>query len=306
MKKFILLLMLLPFLGFGQTTTSIGYLNTTDWSLTSAQGMSRKFSTYGVEGILATYKPTTMEARAVIMSFHGIGEEGNTLEDFLGPNGPEKNEIPKLFKNGKEVPYIVLVPMLRKESKSWPTNLLNNMLDILDVYKSQGYDIHITGLSLGGIAVHAMAKEAYRRNGYRPGYFKSIGAVCGRINAPLAIWYDSTNVKLWHGTLDPTLPFKTASDLYTLLSKQYNIIDYPDSLQRIQKVWYVGSGHAIWAKAYDFSKDSYWHWLDGMYLKPNDTYEVIHNFILKNGNELMLTVPSGTYYIEGVELKHTN
>lgn len=217
---------------------------------------------YGNDGLYLKYTPTTLPIRGVVVYFAGIGEEGNTMEDLLGPNGPKHNPIPLLFTKGIEKPYIFIVPMLKTGSSSWPTSVLINMLDILDVYKNQGMDIHATGLSLGGIAVHGLAHEAYIRHG--KGYFKTIGAVCGRINFPNAAWYDSTFVKLWHGTADPTLKFNPDLALWKLLSTTYNKDSISNNLRQIQHKWYINAGHNIWNWAYDESVDGYWAWSDSI------------------------------------------
>ncbi len=267
-----------------------------------AQTMKREILRYGAEGFYLKYTPPdSVKILGVIGYFHGLGEEGNTLEDLLGPNGPEKNEIPKLFKYGKVKPYIVIVPMLKRPSDSWPNSVLFSMLDILDVYKQKGYDIHITGLSLGGIAVHGMAREAYKR--YGKGYFKTIGAVCGRVNVPDSVWYAKTYLKLWHGTLDPTLPISTDYKLFNLLNPQYNRApDVPLDKKQIQCVWYGGKGHNVWSFAYDESVDGYWRWLEAVAPAPEKPKsEKVVETVIVNGRAVVKT-DAGNYYEWSVEV----
>lgn len=225
MKKFIILIIfLIPAICSGQMKSSI--------------------KTYGFSGKYIKYEPTTMKPVGVILYFHGAGERGSDISVL------ERNELPKLFKNGVEKPFIVICPQLAGDKTSWGTNEIVTMLNILDTY--EGLEKHVTGLSLGGMATYSAVIKAYEYMGNKPGYFKTAVSVCGRTSTSNWQAFQGTAVKVYHGTKDTTVPISPDIALVKLL--QNNNVD-------VQSVFYEGAGHIIWGTAYNESESSYWKYL---------------------------------------------
>ena len=85
----------------------------------------------------------------LLLFLHGAGERGDNLEK-VAVHGP-----PKLIKQGKQFPFIVISPQCPKGSR-WDPNALDVMLD--KIIKSHAVDeskIYCTGLSMGGIGTRA-------------------------------------------------------------------------------------------------------------------------------------------------------
>lgn len=230
MKKLILLL-LIPCSLFGQ--------------------MKKEFFKYGQDGNYAIYSPPdSIKTYDVILYLHGLGERGNTVADFASI---ENNEIPKLFKQGKIKPFIFIAPQLGALKKAWGKNELIAMFNILDTYKARGYDLHVTGLSLGGMGTYAAIQFAYEYNNNKPGYFKTAGSVCGRTSSTDTIRFSQTAIKIWHGSNDQTVPASPDRSLFKLLLANRYDIEYKE---------YEGLGHNIWGLAYNESADGYWQWFE--------------------------------------------
>jgi predicted peptidase len=233
MKKLLLFLLLIPCLIFGQ-------------------GMTSNVRKYGASGKYIEYTPTTMSPRGVILYLHGLGERGTDITLV------ERNEVPKLFKLGKEVPYIVIAPQLDLLYTQWPKGVIISMLNILDTYD---LDKHVTGLSLGGWGTYGAILTAYEYNGNKPGYFKTAASVCGKSATTNWDAFKGLYIKIYHGTKDGTWSMgedKRIADALTAIDKR-------DSTNYCSYKWYEGYGHAIWPMAYDFSVDGYWWFLDDYY-----------------------------------------
>jgi hypothetical protein len=276
----------------------------------SAQ-MTRTLSRYGSDGNLAVYTPPdSIETQDVILYLHGLGERGYTIDQMLSANyGIEKNEIPSLFRLGKVVPYIVICPQLKSDKTAWGRNELIAMFNILDTYKARGYDIHVTGISLGGMGTYAAIQYAYEYNGNKPGYFKTAGAVCGRTATTDYKRFYKTYIKIWHGSNDPTVPVNPDRTLYAALKKiKGDSVEYKE---------YTGWGHNIWTLSYSLAprkensnttlnglyvptiEETYWTWLsrvDPLPIKEDGPAELAEQIYILNGTQGVIDTKNGRYY----------
>lgn len=199
----------------------------------------------------AEYIPKNQNVKGIILYLHGIGEVGKGLDALEGL------EIPKLFKNGIEKPYIVIVPNLPSGS-SWSKARVNQLLDLVDNYKTKyrNDNIIITGLSMGGIgAFNAVvwANERYERNDY----FKAVGIVCGKnelgSGSNVTNAYKNVPLRWWHGSADDVLPASNGRNTVTMLNAnggKASFIEYP------------GVKHNAWARAYNDEPDSFWKFIE--------------------------------------------
>ncbi len=188
------------------------------------------------------YTPTTMAVKGAILFLHGLGERGTNISLI------ENLEIPKQLKNGLEVPYIVVAPQLPSSFGGWYGNITYPMISMMQTY---GLDIHLTGLSLGGMAVPTLVSE-------KPGVFKTAATVCGFVDGSVKTKIFQEMKKL------PTIHYYDANDK-TISYGYLSIKDMVDVLKPqgadINLVLLTGSpnAHSIWGQAY--ATNQYWQWL---------------------------------------------
>lgn len=275
----------------------------------SAQ-MTRTVGHYGLDGNLLIYTPPdSIETHDVILFLHGLGERGNTVDEMIGPDGLERNEIPALFRLGRVVPYIVICPQLKTTKTAWGKNEIIAMLNILDTYKVRGYDAHVTGLSLGGMGTYAAIQYAYDYNGSKPGYFKTAGAVCGKTSTTDYKRFYKMYLKIWHGSNDPTVSVGPDRTLYAALKKiKGDSVEYKE---------YQGWGHAIWPLAYSLdplkensnttvngvivptTEEAYWTWLDRVDPRPVSVpVQAGEQIYILNGTQGVIETKNGKYYFK--------
>ena len=129
----------------------------------------------------------------LVLFLHGAGERGTDLEKV------KIHGIPKLIKQGKEFPFIVVSPQC-PENTFWNTDILIALLDKIEAdYRIDTNRIYVTGLSLGGYGTWSIALA-------QPNRFAAIAPVCGWSHpfeickiAHLPIW-------VFHGAKDNVVP----------------------------------------------------------------------------------------------------
>jgi predicted peptidase len=205
--------------------------------------MRREVLTYnGVQYL--KYTPTTKPVKGAILFLHGMGERGSDVTLL------ERTEIPKLLKEGMEVPYIVVAPQLPANFGGWYGNITYPMVELV---KSFGVDVHLTGLSLGAMTVPSLVAE-------KPGVFKTAATVCGFVDGsdatkktaifnefrkiPSIHYYDPGDNTIAYGYLS----IKEMTDKLKAEGKDIALVTWP------------GKGHSIWDESY--AANQYWAWLD--------------------------------------------
>jgi predicted peptidase len=138
----------------------------------------------------------------LILFLHGRGERGDSIELV------NKNGLSMLIAQGKEYPFIVVIPQCPASEANWDTRLLKRLLDnITATYRVDTSRIYLTGLSMGGSGTWEMA---YRY----PGYFAAIAPVCGFFIKHYADRYGQTPVWIFHGAKDDVVSLSDAVDMY--------------------------------------------------------------------------------------------
>jgi predicted peptidase len=217
----------------------------------------------------------------IILYFHGMGERGSDL------NLLERNEIPKLYKNGLEKNYLTICPQLPGSLSSWSSSMQRSLLDLMEFYKAK-YNVsvvHVTGLSLGGYTSISMVNQAFLKFS-RDDYFTSAGIVCGKTSATDMTPFLGTPFKCWHGTADNT-------------NKIYNMQVFRDRLTNaggtIELVEYIGDDHIIWDRAYNpEDADSYFSFIEDFEGSEPQIEPVASQFI--QDGELYVTTLEGIQY----------
>jgi predicted peptidase len=169
------------------------------------------------------------DAWPLLMFLHGAGERGDDLE-LVKVHGP-----PKLIKQGKDFPFIVVSPQCPKD-KGWEAVELTALLD--DVIKNHKVDkdrIYITGLSMGGFGTWRLA-----------------AAIPDRIAAIVPICGGGETISIRQIRNIPTWAFHGAKDNVVTLDRTTKMIDALKAAGANPKLTvYPEAGHDSWTETYN-------------------------------------------------------
>ena len=175
----------------------------------------------------------------LLLFLHGAGERGDNLEK-VAVHGP-----PKLIKQGKQFPFIVISPQCPKGSR-WDPNALDAMLD--KIIKSHAVDesrIYCTGLSMGGFGTWALGSS-------NPNRFAAFAPICGggvdrtAFNA-FEMW--KKPVWVFHGDADKVVPLEESERMVRALKRRGG---------KPKFTIYKGVNHDSWTETYDNPKLYEW------------------------------------------------
>lgn len=208
----------------------------------------------------------------VLLFLHGMGERGTDV------NLIERNEIPKLLKNGFEAPFIVIVFQLPSNQGGYYQSFWKAIRPVLEMYEG---DKHLAGLSLGGIG-------GFNLLSYEKDYFKTFGCCCGSDVPKAYDLYRNVHIKAWHGDQDNTVKITSIKNTIVALQSVG-----ADSQLKI----YAGLGHNIWNLAFSTTDpEGYWAWIN-QYIKPQqpDNIELVTKIEIINGQRVRYTVEGSAY-----------
>lgn len=178
----------------------------------------------------------TQNSWPLLLFLHGAGEIGTDIEKIKG------HGLPRLIKEGKQFPFIVVSPQANKFG--WQPDILYELLqNIKTNYKVDNERVYLTGLSMGGAGTWDLAIKY-------PEEFAAIIPICGRADTS-KIWR-LRNMPVWcfHGDKDEIVPFADSWKMINSL-KNYN----PSARLTV----YPGVGHDSWTATYE--NDSIYRWL---------------------------------------------
>jgi len=172
----------------------------------------------------------------LLLFLHGAGERGDNLE-LVTKHGP-----PKLIKNGKKFPFIVVSPQCPK-GNWWKADGLDALLD--DLISKHAVDesrIYCTGLSMGGFGTWALG-------GLNPKRFAALAPICGGGN-----WIDAREIAkkpvwVFHGAKDKVIPLTESERMVDTLKQRGGnprFTIYPEA------------SHDSWTEAYNNPKLYEW------------------------------------------------
>jgi len=186
------------------------------------------------------YSETKKEQFGLLLFLHGGGESGGELE-ALKRNGP-----PKMLRDGKQFPYLVLAPQNPHKKKWWNVHAVHQLLDsIISENNVDTKRIYLTGLSRGGSAAWDLAVQY-------PKKFAALAVVCGMAPTPYADWLDKkTAFWVFHGVEDAVIPVQE-SDAMVRKLKQMGY--------RVKYSRYEGVGHDSWIRAYQ--TEALYEWIE--------------------------------------------
>ena len=140
--------------------------------------------------------PDNYEGLPLLVFLHGAGERGINIEHLY------RHGIPKMIKEGKEIPAVILYPQC-PASFIW-NNMVKELKALIDKvaeeYSVNRSKITLTGLSMGGYGTWEMAM-CY------PETFSAIAPVCGGGVPWRASKLKNVPITAYHGTEDITVPF---------------------------------------------------------------------------------------------------
>ena len=180
----------------------------------------------------------------LLLFLHGAGERGDNL-DLVTVHGP-----PKLIKNGKQFPFIVVSPQCPEDQLWQPVELTALLNDVEKKYRVDKDRIYVSGLSMGGFGTWSLSA-------YTPYRFAALVPICG---GGEKFWVKKVkHVPIWvfHGGKDTAVPIERSQTLVDELKKakaDVSFTIYPDA------------GHDSWTETYDNPK--LYEWLLQQKRKP--------------------------------------
>jgi len=192
------------------------------------------------------YLPKNYDAKdkwPLLFFLHGRGESRGPLSSV------KKWGPPRLIERGENFPCIVVSPQC-PEAESWgqpgqQKALVALLEHVASKCKTDSDRIYLTGLSMGGFGAWRLAAD-------HPDRFAAVVPICGGGSPEDAEKLKSLPICVFHGTEDPTVPFKRSEEMVEAIKKAGGT--------RIRFTSLEGIGHNSWEAAYA-SPDLY-QWLD--------------------------------------------
>lgn len=175
----------------------------------------------------------------LLIFLHGSGEKGNGTTELARVlvHGP-----PKLIRNGRDFPFIVVSPQLPGNQGGWPTGLVDELVTkaIAD-YHVDTTRIYVTGLSLGGYGTWAYAVA-------KPGRVAAAVPIAGGGSTGQACTMKNVPAWAFHGDADGTVNVSGSVNMVNAI----NACSPPPPVTA-QLTIYPGVGHDSWTRTYDGS-----------------------------------------------------
>ena len=175
----------------------------------------------------------------LLVFLHGSGEKGNGTTELgrVLVHGP-----PKLIKNGRDLPFIVISPQLPANQGGWPAGLVDELINkaIID-YHVDTTRMYVTGLSLGGYGTWAYAVS-------KPGRVAAVVPIAGGGSTGQACTMKNVPAWAFHGDADGTVNVSGSVNMVNAI----NACSPPPAVTAKLTI-YPGVGHDSWTRTYDGS-----------------------------------------------------
>jgi predicted peptidase len=174
----------------------------------------------------------------LMLFLHGAGERGTNLQRVT-IHGP-----PKLLKEGRSFPFIVIAPQC-PEGERWQTDSLLKLLEhVMAENRVDPGRVYLTGLSMGGYGTWKLAL-AY------PEKFAAIVPICGGgdyidallANRTKAAALRSLPVWAFHGAKDNVVPLDESERMVNALKKA--------GVNDVKLTVYPEAAHDSWTETYN-------------------------------------------------------
>ncbi len=165
----------------------------------------------------------------LVLFLHGAGERGENLEK-VKVHGP-----PKLVKQGKEFPFILISPQC-PTGGWWNPIELTALLDSVEgEYKVDKDREYLTGLSMGGYGTWSLVSHTPKR-------FAAIIPVCGAGIPYLVPTHSNVPTWVFHGEKDSVIPLARSEEM---------VKAYKSKKGSIQFTVYPETDHDSWTATYN-------------------------------------------------------
>ncbi|KAB2655236.1 MAG: phospholipase [Verrucomicrobia bacterium] len=191
------------------------------------------------------YQSDSARRWPLVVFLHGSGQRGDDLAGvtLFGP--------PKLAKEGRDFPFVILSPQCAR-NQHWQNDVLLGLID--RVVASRNIDtnrIYLTGLSMGGYGTWYLGMK-------HPGRFAALSPVCGGGRVLDVVLADDREAELkkmpvwaFHGAKDTLIPPSETEQMVGALRRIGNT--------SVKHTVYRGVGHESWLLAYD--DPEFYEWL---------------------------------------------
>jgi len=192
------------------------------------------------------YLPKDYDARSkpgwpLMLFLHGAGERGTNLAK-VALHGP-----PKLVKQGKDLPFIIVSPQCPANGR-WDDDVLMALLDeVEEKYKVDKGRVYLTGLSMGGYGTWSLGLS-------HPERFAAIAPICGGGDPIVLLLADSKKLAVikplgvwaFHGAKDPVVPLVESQRMVDALRKA--------GCKDVDLTTYPEAQHDSWTETYNNPK----------------------------------------------------
>lgn len=178
------------------------------------------------------HDPNAAEKYPLILFLHGLGERGDD------PTKIKIYGMPFVTWRDESFPFITVSPVcpLDRMWSGYVDEVMALLADCIGRYNADPKRIYLTGLSMGGNGVWALALRY-------PDRFAALAPICG--------WGDESQVHrlkdkpIWmvHGELDKIVPVEESEKLYR------ELMSY--GAPHVTYMTYSHTGHNVWDEAYD-------------------------------------------------------
>lgn len=198
---------------------------------TSVEKISLKYLIAFPEG----YDATADLRHPLLLFLHGMGERGDD------PKLLYNNGLPKLIRQGKKLPFIIVMPQCPEDS-FWTEESKALHLLLEQLKKEHRIDdtrIYITGLSMGAFGTYDMLSRY-------PHVFAAGIAICGGIGNMYTRFnldrLKETPLWIFHGEKDPVVPARESKDIFSYLQSA--------GAKDVKLTLYEDLEHDSWTRTY--------------------------------------------------------
>ena len=165
----------------------------------------------------------------LIVFLHGAGERGNDPRNVLNQG------LPRAVKRFPGFPFMVLAPQC-PPGMYWRLPFLEELMDhVLNDGRTDRHRVYLTGISMGGYAVWALAAR-------HPEWFAAIAPVCGGGNPRQARRLKDLPIWAFHGRRDPIVPVTESEQMVDSVRAAGGI--------EVRFTVYPATGHDSWTRTY--------------------------------------------------------
>jgi predicted peptidase len=175
----------------------------------------------------------------LLVFLHGSGERGNGTSELskVLKWGP-----PRLIRDGRDFPMIIVTPQLPLSKKEWPVGLLGEVIETTRAaFAIDSTRTYLTGLSTGADGAWAYAIA-------RPAEIAAIVSIAGAGDPAKVCGMRDVPVWAFHGQQDKDDPLDEEQRMVTALNACS-----PPPRRPARLTVYPRAGHEVWSRTYDGS-----------------------------------------------------